>query len=793
MPMKKDTPILIIDDSRDNRTVIEAILHEMRPDLHILHAEDGLMGLEMAARHDPHVVILDLLMPGIDGFEVCERLKRDPATAHIPVIILTALGTDRQVRTRAVDCGAEGFLSKPVEALDLITMVRAMLKVRQATVDERRQKEHLASLVAERTIELEQLLLKSRKVEQRARINEHLLTSFVDANTDLIWLKDEQHRFLMVNEALAAALGKPKDALVGRFDLEVMPAPDVNRYRSMEDEVLHYGTTLAGTFEIGTRTFETTLFRVSLSSGTLAIGGISRDVTDRILAAQELERAVSDWQHTFDASNYAIWILDKENVVRRANRMARELFGESTGTPEQLCWTLFHPEGVRHQQCPFERVRLSHHREFMELPYKDRWLRVTVDPILDAAGELTGAVHIVSDITARRRAAQEREQLEAQLLQAQKMESVGQLAGGVAHDFNNMLAIIIGNAENAADVTAEGHPAWSSLQEILQTAQRSAELTRQLLAFARKQESHPEVLELNGTIRGQLKMLGRLIGEQIRIRYLPQDTDMHVCIDPAQLTQILVNLAVNARDAIGGPGHLTIETALLQREYLRTYTQLPPGEWVQLRVSDDGCGMSQELIAHVFEPFFTTKEQGKGTGLGLATVWGIVKQNNGFIQVESLPGMGTTFTVLLPASQEIADAAPLELSPTPQPHEPASTILLVEDDPTILKLTQKVLVGLGFQVIATSSPLEALELAAKHRGELRLLVTDVVMPDLHGHELAQRIREHSPTLQVLFMSGYPADALQTLHDPARNLFYLSKPFTRAALAAKLHEVLAARE
>ena len=201
MPMKRDIPILIIDDSRDNRTVIEALLRESLPDLRVLHADNGAAGLELAARHDPHVVILDLLMPGIDGFEVCERLKRAPETAHIPVIILTALGTDRQVRTRAVDCGAEGFLSKPVEALDLITMVRAMLKVRQATVEEHRQKEQLASLVSERTTELEQLLLKSRKVEQRARLNEHLLTSFVDANTDLIWLKDEQHRFLRFGRA----------------------------------------------------------------------------------------------------------------------------------------------------------------------------------------------------------------------------------------------------------------------------------------------------------------------------------------------------------------------------------------------------------------------------------------------------------------------------------------------------------------------------------------------------------------------------------------------------------------
>jgi len=792
MSQETEIPILIIDDSRDNRTVIEAILREALPDLRVLHAENGFLGLELAARHAPHVIILDLLMPGIDGFEVCERLKKTPETSHIPVIILTALGTDRQVRMRAVDCGAEGFLSKPVEALDLVTMVRAMIKVRQATVNERRQKDRLASLVADRTAELEQLLLKSRKVEQRARVNEHLLTAYIDTNIDLIWLKDEKHRFLLVNESLARTLGQTKEALLGRIDLEVMAEEDVARYRLMEQEVFQHGTTLTGTFLVGTRTFETTLFRVSLSSGNLAIGGISRDVTDRLEAVRQIEKAAEDWQHTFDSSNDAICILDTEHRVQRSNRVAREMFGLDPESPVNHCWEVFHEDGRQQVDCPYQRSMRSLHRESMEYRIKDRTYRVTVDPILNTEGQVTGGVHIISDVTAKKLAEKERQSLEAQLLQAQKMESIGQLAGGVAHDFNNMLSIIIGDAENALDELAEDHPATSALQEILQTAQRSSELTRQLLIFARKQENHPQVLELNRTIRGSLKMLGRLIGEQIRIQYFPQDSDLHICIDPAQFTQILVNLAVNARDAIGGPGTLTIETSLLTRDYTRIYAQLPHGDWVQLRVSDDGCGMSQDLIAHVFEPFFSTKEQGKGTGLGLATVWGIVKQNNGFIQVESVPERGTTFTVLLPASRELAEEKAMEVSPTPQPHEPTNTILLVEDDATILKLTQKVLIGLGFRVIATGSPLEALKLAEQHRSELRLLVTDVVMPDLHGHELAQRLLKQDPSLLVLFMSGYPADALHSLHDPANNLFYLSKPFTRAALAAKLHEVLSSR-
>ena len=409
---------------------------------------------------------------------------------------------------------------------------------------------------------------------------------------------------------------------------------------------------------------------------------------------------------------------------------------------------------------------------------------ISIAPVTDDAGRIVHYVAVARDVTDRLR-------LESELHQAQKMESVGRLAGGVAHDFNNMLGVILGNAELALETLDRGSPLRADLEEIIHAAKRSSEITQQLLAFARKQMVTPRVLDLNQAVDGMLKMLGRLVGENISLHWEPGAPAIIVEIDPAQLHQILTNLCVNARDAITDVGVITIRTAIT-----RVDTPLPdvqnhesaPGLYATLSVSDTGCGMDPETIAHLFEPFYTTKGVGKGTGLGLATVLGIVQQNNGFIRVGSEPWKGTAFTVYLP----LRDDAPEETAPEGSqalPDGHGETVLIAEDEEAVLRLSRSILEKLGYTVLAASSPKEAWQLAENYGGPISLLLTDVIMPGMNGRDLAKLVKQKYPGVRCLFMSGYTANVIAHHGVLDDDVFFIQKPFSKQELAACVKKVL----
>jgi two-component system, cell cycle sensor histidine kinase and response regulator CckA len=384
----------------------------------------------------------------------------------------------------------------------------------------------------------------------------------------------------------------------------------------------------------------------------------------------------------------------------------------------------------------------------------------------------------------------ERRRLQEHLAQAQKMESIGRLAGGVAHDFNNMLGVILGRAEMAMDQVDPAQPLFADLEEIRKAAERSADLTRQLLTFARKQTIAPRIIDLNETVEGMLKMLRRLIGEDIDLTWRPKKNLAPVKMDPAQIDQILANLCVNSRDAISGVGKITIETDVVSFDeaYCADHAGFIPGEFIMLAVSDNGRGMDPETVSHLFEPFFTTKEPGKGTGLGLASVYGAVKQNNGFINVYSEPDQGTTFRIYLPRHRA---KTPLQVDkatakPTAGGNE---TILLVEDEPAILQLSAMMLERLGYAVIAAETPGEAIRLAHEHGGPIDLLMTDVVMPEMNGRDLAKNLLSIYPDIKRLFMSGYTANVIAHHGVLDEGVYFIQKPFSLKVLGGKLREVL----
>ncbi|MDW7772115.1 MAG: response regulator [Desulfobulbaceae bacterium] len=404
------------------------------------------------------------------------------------------------------------------------------------------------------------------------------------------------------------------------------------------------------------------------------------------------------------------------------------------------------------------------------------------------------AINMVVDITEQKKAVRniaEHDNLEKQFIQAQKMEAVGRLAGGVAHDINNMLSLIQGYAELAMEKTSSYDPMREDLEMILDAGKRSAEITRQLLGFARKQNIAPKVLDLNEVVANALKMFRRLIGEDINLGWLPGEALWTVKIDPSQVDQILANLCVNARDAIDGVGKITIETSnvILDDAYCPAHEGSVPGEFVMLAVSDSGCGMEKEILDHCFEPFFTTKDVSKGTGLGLSTVYGIIKQNDGYIYAYSEPDRGTTFKIYLPYHAGEPEKVKAKTIPEKLVTGHGETLLLVEDELPLLELAKMMLARLNYNILTASNPYEAITLVQKYGKKIHLLITDIIMPEMNGHDLAERIRGIHPDIKCLFMSGYAESAVVHHQVLEGEIHFISKPFSYPELAAKVREAL----
>jgi PAS domain S-box-containing protein len=422
-------------------------------------------------------------------------------------------------------------------------------------------------------------------------------------------------------------------------------------------------------------------------------------------------------------------------------------------------------------------------------PGEKTWRRFASTPRRTLDGHLLWD-GIEFDVTLEKQKEAEGERLKNQLVQAQKIESVGQLAGGVAHDFNNMLSVIIGHAEMAMMQIDEGHPVHADLQEILGAAKRSADLTRQLLAFARKQAVSPRPVDVNLEACRMMNMLKRMIGEDIELIWQPEEGLWPVNIDPVQIDQILVNLSINARDALVKDGIITIRTGnqSIGKDHSMNI-ELFPGDYVFISVSDNGVGMEKSVMDHLFEPFFTTKDIGKGTGMGLSMVYGIVKQNKGGIHVESQTGKGSTFRIFLPRFSENSVVYETRTDKASLLSKGRETVLIVEDEPSILKMGKSILEKLGYRILASHSPVEALSIAETHDGIIHLLITDVIMPEMNGRELVEKLSVFHPSLKVLYMSGYTANVISMHGVLEKDVHFIQKPFSIQDFSEKVREAL----
>jgi len=624
-------------------------------------------------------------------------------------------------------------------------------------------------------------------------VSEMRFRKLFDGAADAVFVHDQHGHITDVNQVACDSLGYSREELLRMTIHDIEVGLDAASLSRLWQKI---STGQAGLAEGKQRRRDGNIFPVEIHIAPFAAGrrplffAAARDISERKQAERELYYSTSLTDAALESSPDGILIVNRDGSIARWNQKFAELWNippnlldmaEKDPLLDYVAAQMSDPEGYlakvselyeHPDESSFDTLYLADGRVF------DRYSQ----PLM-IKNEIVGRFWSIRDMT-------ERKNLEEQLRQSQKMESIGRLAGGVAHDFNNMLSVILGAAELALGEASPDGKLKQYLDAIRSAAERSSQITRQLLAFSRKQVIAPQAVNLNALILESQKNLGRLIGEDVKLRFKPGSNLWHVLIDPSQVEQVLMNLSVNSRDAMPDGGALTIETANLHIEgdYSQHHLDVEPGDYVQLTVSDTGCGMNQETREHIFEPFFTTKEVGKGTGLGLATVYGIITQNNGSIHCYSEPGQGTVFRIFFrrlaeegaPAKPDHAESEPLTGT---------GTILLVEDEELLLWSTTKMLEVMGYTVIQADSPEQAIALC--ERGEtFDLVLTDVVMPGMNGREMAERIRSVRPGVKVLFMSGYTADLVAQRGIVEEGTHFISKPLEMKRLNDKIRQILA---
>ena len=672
--------ILAIDDGQDTLDTLDSAIAHAFPEAGFYAAMDGPKGIGLALAEDPDMILLDISMPGMDGFEVCRRLKADARLRHIPVVFLTALRPGEEICEKAFSVGAEAFLVKPLELWELTVQVRTMAKIKAANIMRQTEHDQLVVMTAQRTRELAVELAARAKALELLKESEALFkTVFTAAPMGICLIDYRTGKFLSVNPKFSDIVGRTAEELTAASWQSITHPDDV---------------------------------KTQLDNLTELISG------------------------------------------------GKEMF--------QLEKRYIKPGGAV------------------------VWACLTATPLPVSDGSAPRYLGIIEDISAAKAAEQEKKKLEEQLRQSQKMETAGSLAGGIAHDFNNILSVILSYCEFLLQKTCLDAPCRADAEEIKKAGLRAAALTRQLLIFSRKQVVQPKVLDVNRVILGVKTMLGRLIGENIKLTVLASKVPPLIKADPGYIEQVLLNLSVNARDAMPKGGKLTIEAAIVRinEAHIHLNGTVEPGAYVVLSVSDTGTGMSAETQARLFEPFFTTKPRDKGTGLGLSTVHGIVKQSGGSIVVYSEEGHGTVFKLYFPqvtAGEEITEPQKV----VKNIFIGTGTVMVVDDDVQIRTLVRRTLAQDGFTVLEAASAEEALAICKRHKNPVHLIVTDMVLPKMSGFELAERLKTLHPDIKILFMSGYTEHAVlaQGILDTEKN--FIQKPFALDVLIQKTREILLA--
>jgi PAS domain S-box-containing protein len=680
-------------------------------------------------------------------------------------------------------------------------MAEAPPSSRRVTTDAAGELDRLRRVVGEQE---QEILLLRTQLRELVRQSDERLAFFGRATHEAVWDWDFTTDTVWWNEGLRTQFGHPINAETARVEWwrqTIHPDDQARIWHTLDDRLRQELWSDEYRFRRGDGTFAHVYARGYVVHGPdgrpRRMIGAMLDITARKESEQALRDSEERLRMALDGGQIGTWDWDLKTDALRWGGHAARVFDFAPGqapTVFEDFLALVHGED---RPAVDEAVRLAILQGLpLEIEFRTggsaasdggRWIAAQGQAYGDERGEPVRMLGVMQDITERKR-------LESQFLQAQKMEGIGRLAGGVAHDFNNLLTAVLGYIEMAGTKLARDNPAHDYFSSIRHAAERGAALTRQLLAFARRQITEPRVVDLNALVLSMQDLLRRVIGEDVELRIVTARDLGSVRLDPAQFEQVLMNLVINARDAMPNGGVLTIESrdVDLDEHYARQHQGVAPGHYVMLAVSDTGMGMTEDVSRHLFEPFFTTKPPGKGTGLGLATCYGIVKQNGGHIWVYSEYGRGSTFKIFLPRTGEpaLAEHPSDAVQGSLAGHE---TVLVVEDEPLVRAISVEALEMLGYRVLQAGNGEEALEVARGYSGTIHIVVSDVVMPAMGGPALVQRLRLERPHVKVLFVSGYTDDAIvrQGVLEPG--VEFLQKPFSLAALGRRIREILGARD
>jgi PAS domain S-box-containing protein len=778
--------ILIVDDNPESLRLLSEILsrvgYKTRP------APSGELALRALESIEPDLILLDIRMPNMDGYEVCRRLKEQERTRQIPVLFISGL-SDTEDKVKGFAAGAVDYIIKPFQEEEILARVHT-----HVTLSRLHRK--LEQMVDDRTRELVSSIQRlDEEIQERKRAQEELaknsafIESILENIPDIVTVVDaEQFRFVRVNRAAEQLFQVNRENILGKSLTGLFSSEHAEFYREKYSEVL----TKKELVDIpdgrmidaaGNRHWlHTKKIPLTDPDGKIEyIISVCEDITEKKQVKEERRRlaeAVSQLDESVVITDRTGAILFVNPAFERITGYSRE---EVLGLNPRILKSGVHADSFFEEMWQSLLAGKTWKGEITNRKKNgDLFVeKTTISPIFDDQGNIVTFIAVKDDVTEQRA-------LEDQLHHAQKMETVGRLAGGVAHDFNNMLCVILGTVQLLMMDQDENNPILGDLRQIQQAARRSADITRQLLAFSRKQVIDPKVININPLIKDVTKMLGRLLGEDIDILFFPEPDLYNTKVDSGQLHQIITNLAINARDAMPDGGKLTLETAntIFDDAYCRVHAGFQPGTFVMLAISDNGTGIDPEIMPHIFEPFFTTKEQDKGTGLGLASVYGAVKHGNGYINVYSEPGQGTCFKLYFPACIE-KKAAPLVEEEQREEGMRRLTILLVEDDEMVRRLTENMLVSLGHGVLLASTPDQALDICIKKGADIDLLISDVILPGMTGRQLFGQIQKIVPGMRVLYMSGYTANVIAHQGVLDRDIIFLQKPFSIQELEEKI--------